>query len=162
MTITKVTIEELNIVKTLAYKIWPIAYSEILSSDQLTYMLDKFYCLSALESQMLDRSHVFLLAKNNNDCVGFASYELNCENNEKAKLHKIYVLPETKGVGLLLLDEVEKRAKAANCTLVFLNVNRFNKAQEFYKKHNYIIVKEENIAIGNGYLMEDYVMEKEL
>ncbi len=155
---------DLNSIRDLAYKIWPIAYGEILSQEQLTYMLDKFYSVESLENQMIDKNHIFLIIKENNIPLGFASYELNCENNKKAKLHKIYVLPnlQQKGIGNMLLQEVEKRAKEANCDSVFLNVNRHNTAQEFYKKYNYTIIKQEDISIGNGYLMEDFVMEKKL
>lgn len=164
MIIEVIAKNDLHIVKDLAYKIWPSAYAEILSDEQLSYMLEKFYSKEALEKQMIERNHVFLVIKENNIPLGFASYELNCENNQKAKLHKIYVLPnlQQKGIGKLLLQEFEKRAKDANSKSVFLNVNRNNKAQDFYKKYNYIITKQEDISIGNGYLMEDYVMEKQL
>jgi hypothetical protein len=43
-----------------------------------------------------------------------------------------------------------------------LNVNRFNKAVQFYQYLEFTIIKEENIDIGDGYLMEDYVMEQKL
>jgi hypothetical protein len=38
-------------------------------------------------------------------------------------------------------------------------VNRFNTALGFYKRIGFSIVTEENIDIGQGYWMEDYVME---
>lgn len=166
ITISVVGKEDLNIIQDLANKIWPDAYKSILSNEQLKYMLDKFYSISALQGQLLDRNHIFLLANDNNKNVGFASYELCCKNAHegisKAKLHKLYVLPElqSKGIGKLLLNEVEKRVKNSHCDYLFLNVNRNNKAQEFYKKYNFQITKTEDIAIGEGFLMEDYVMEK--
>ena len=43
-----------------------------------------------------------------------------------------------------------------------LNVNRFNKAIYFYQKNQFEIVEEVDIEIGNGYLMEDYVMKRNL
>jgi hypothetical protein len=42
---------------------------------------------------------------------------------------------------------------------VFLNVNKYNKAQYFYSKLGFAIIKEEVIDIGNDYVMDDYVME---
>jgi len=164
MIITVATKEQLPIVRDLAYKIWPSAYGEILSKVQLDYMLDKFYNIESLEEQMLVKNQVFLLIQENENYLGFCAYELNVENSNKTKLHKLYVLPETqgKGIGKILLDAVEKSALENKNQAVFLNVNRFNKAQEFYKKQNFIITKQEDIKIGNGYLMEDYVMEKNL
>jgi len=154
---------QLHIVRDLAYKIWPVAYGEILSEAQLDYMLENFYALPALEEQM-NNHHVFLLAEENGIFYGFAAYEVNCMDTAKTKLHKIYVLPETqgKGLGKLLLSEVEKAALNAENSHLFLNVNRYNSAQEFYKRLGFEIVHEEDIEIGQGYLMEDFVMEKPL
>lgn len=155
--------DQLYIVRDLAYTIWPDTYGEILSEAQLDYMLENFYALPALEKQLED-NHVFLLAEENGKYYGFSSYELNCNRSGKTKLHKIYVLPETqgKGLGKLILTEVEKAARLAKNTHLFLNVNRYNIAQEFYKRLGFDIVHEEDIEIGNGYLMEDFVMEKPL
>jgi ribosomal protein S18 acetylase RimI-like enzyme len=79
-------------------------------------------------------------------------------------LHKIYLLPQSqgKGAGKLLMETVEKRAVANGSKVISLNVNRFNKAQIFYRKHGFEIVGEEDIDIGRGYLMEDFKMEKKI
>jgi ribosomal protein S18 acetylase RimI-like enzyme len=39
-----------------------------------------------------------------------------------------------------------------------LNVNRNNKALGFYQKFGFVILREEDIDIGNGYFMNDYIM----
>ncbi|MFM9988678.1 GNAT family N-acetyltransferase [Flavobacterium sp.] len=164
MKISVATKSQLEIVRDLAYKIWPSTYGAILSEVQLDFMLDKFYNLNYLENQLINENQVFLLIEENNKYFGFCSYELNCESSNKTKLHKIYVLPETqgKGIGKILLNEVEKIASENNNSALFLNVNRYNNAQEFYKKQGYSVIKTIDIEIGNGYLMEDFVMEKTL
>ena len=164
MIITVATKEQLPIVRDLAYRIWPDTYGAILSKIQLDFMLDKFYNIASLEEQMLEKHQVFLLIEENNQYLGFCAYELNINNSNKTKLHKIYVLPETqgKGVGKQLLEKVEEIAKKAGNSHVILNVNRFNKALEFYKYKGFVITEEVDIEIGHGYLMEDYVMEKNL
>lgn len=172
MKIIEANKSQLPLIAELAYAIWPVAYSEILSKQQLTYMLAKFYSLEALTEQLEKRNHVFLLIEENERFVGFASYESNILDEslnqevqiKKTKIHKIYVLPETqgKGFGVQLINEIETRAKDLQNDILFLNVNRFNKAQHFYKKLGFEIAYEEDIEIGNGYLMEDFVMEKKL
>jgi diamine N-acetyltransferase len=162
MKITKATKDQLSIVRDLAYKIWPSTYLSIISKAQLDYMLDKFYSVESLKNQMLENDQIFLLIEDNNEYLGFCAYELNVADSKKTKLHKIYVLPSTqgKGIGKLLLAEVEKTAKNNKNTSVYLNVNRNNNAQNFYLMQGYTILKTEDIDIGFGYLMEDYVMEK--
>ncbi|MEI9808163.1 MAG: hypothetical protein WDO16_09960 [Bacteroidota bacterium] len=41
-------------------------------------------------------------------------------------------------------------------------MNRSNNAKLFYEKIGFIVIREEDIDIGNGYLMNDYVMEKQV
>jgi diamine N-acetyltransferase len=163
MQIIDASSSQIGIIQQLAYKIWPDAYSEILSKEQLNYMLDKFYSEEALNSQF-EKGHVFLIVEDKGDYLGFASYELNYNNSSKTKLHKLYVLPLTQGtgVGKNLLLEVVKRAKTAQNTHLFLNVNKHNRAQNFYKKLQFKIISEEIIPIGNDFVMDDFVMEKEL
>ncbi|MBD3724469.1 MAG: GNAT family N-acetyltransferase [Flavobacteriaceae bacterium] len=163
MQLVKANSNHLNIIEQLARKIWPVAYAEILSAKQLEYMLSIFYSEEALLSQ-LEKGHVFYLVQNNSgDYLGFVSYELNCEPH-KTKIHKIYVSPETQGLGLgkLLFEKVKEEALKNNQKAIFLNVNKYNKAQYFYTKLDFKIVKEEVIDIGRGYVMDDYVMEVKL
>ncbi|MDI9309338.1 MAG: GNAT family N-acetyltransferase [Limnohabitans sp.] len=163
MQIILTTKPQLKIIQDLAYKIWPDAYAEILSEAQLDYMLENFYSIASLENQF-ENGHIFLLAEENGQYLGFASYEINCKAIGKTKLHKIYVMPNTqgKGVGKFLLEEVEDRAKQAGNSILFLNVNKYNKAQKFYENKGFLITQEEVIPIGNDYIMDDYVMEKSL
>lgn len=160
MTISIATKEQLIEIHKLSHKIWPIAYKEVITKEQIEYMLNMMYSIESLENQ-LEKGHVFLLAKENNEFVGYASYELNIDNSEKAKLHKLYVLPETqgKGYGKLLVDNIVKEVVNAKNTALFLNVNKKNKAIDFYKKYGFEISKTMVLDIGNGFVMDDYIME---
>lgn len=161
MEIITATKEQLPVIQELACKIWPDTYGQILSPEQLDYMLQNFYNITSLEKQF-DSGQVFLLAKEEGNFLGFAAYQINCKTEGKTKLHKIYVLPETqgKGIGKLLLQEVENRALLHGNTHLFLNVNKYNKAIDFYKSQGFVVVLDEVIDIGHGYVMDDYVMER--
>ena len=152
--------EQLHIVAQLAIEIWPKAYGEILSPTQLQYMLKQFYSLDALEIQ-IQNGQYFLLLKDAEKAIGFLSYELNCYGTGNLKIHKIYILPteQGKGLGKLLIDKAIEIATAHQQKAVFLNVNKYNKARFFYEKLGFTIIKDEVIDIGNGYVMDDYVME---
>ena len=154
---------QLSIVRDLAYQIWPIAYKEILSEHQLDYMLDLIYSIESLTKQM-ESNHIFLLVEESSSYIGFASFELNYDSSNKTKIQKLYVLPQIqgKGVGKKLIDIIEKEAIENNQSSLLLNVNKYNIAKDFYLKQGFSISYSEIIDIGNGYIMDDYVMEKEI
>jgi GNAT superfamily N-acetyltransferase len=161
------TIEKANeyyipIIQELAFEIWQIAYKEILSEEQLLYMIQLFYNHTALENQMLLLNHKFLIIKDSEKELGFASYSI-IEKNE-SKLQKLYVLPHLKGKGLgyKLLNEVIKEVRKEKSSNLILNVNRNNEAVEFYKRNGFEIDSSEDIDIGNGYFMNDYIMRLSL
>jgi ribosomal protein S18 acetylase RimI-like enzyme len=151
------------IIRDIAYKTWPITYGHILPEGQIDYMLERMYSIDSLH-EATQKGHRFLLFKENEEHLGFAGYEHRYLDANVTRLHKLYVLPETqgRGVGRILIDAVEKLANENRSDAVSLNVNRFNNAFLFYLKLNYEVVGEENIDIGNGYLMEDYKLEKKL
>jgi ribosomal protein S18 acetylase RimI-like enzyme len=126
----------------------------------MEYMLELFYSVTALRQQMQD-GHQFIIASENNIPLGFAAYSpKNIQELSVFRLHKIYINPQQqgKGIGKLLLDFIIKDIRPAGATELELNVNRHNKALGFYKKYGFSITREEDIDIGQGYLMNDYVM----
>ncbi len=154
---------DIGTIRNLALAIWPDTYKEILSPEQLTFMLDAFYSKNTLLQNISADNHQFILALLNDKPIGFAAFEVNYKYNT-TKIHKLYIHPEAqgKGIGRLLLEEIKKSSLETQNSLLILNVNRFNKALSFYKKIGFSIIEEVNIEIGNGYLMEDYVMQKHL
>lgn len=59
-----------------------------------------------------------------------------------------------------MIDHVIETIKSRGATSLQLNVNRQNPAQHFYKKLGFLVIKEEDIDIGSGFFMNDFVMEK--
>jgi GNAT superfamily N-acetyltransferase len=164
ITITLATANDFKTIQEIAYKTWPDTYGEILSKAQLDYMLDAFYSEETLNDNVIEKGHHFLLAKENEAVLGFAAYEYNYQDNNRTRIHKIYILPQTqgKGIGKAIIEYIEKLAIENHSAALSLNVNRFNKALSFYQKIGFEIIAEENIELDHGYLMEDFVMEKPL
>jgi len=153
---------DLPAIQALACRIWPEAYGEILSAAQIAYMLEQAYAVPALEKQ-LHSGNIFLIALLGEAPVGFASYA-STQDPAVYKTHKLYVLPsiQNKGIGRSLLEIIFKNARLAGATAVQLNVNRNNKARFFYERLGFRPIKEEDIPIGQGFFMNDYVMEKNI
>lgn len=164
ITIEKAGVKDIKTVQDIARKVWPIAYGKILSPEQLAFMLDKFYSSESLEEQMIVFNHRFIIAKENYIPVGFASYSAHADDDKVYHLNKLYVDTEMQGknIGKKLLDHLMLEIKSEGSTSIQLNVNRFNNAVAFYKKQGFTILREDDIDIGDGYFMNDYVMGKEL
>jgi len=164
ITISEAAISDIKQIQNIVNITWPITYGEILSKEQLDYMLGLFYSDEALTEQYDKKVQLFYMIYEEETNIGFIGIEHNYNKEAITKIHKIYLLPETqgKGIGKKVIDEIGKLASENNSAALLLNVNRFNSALGFYKKIGFEVIDEVNIEIGNGYLMEDYVMEKKL
>lgn len=118
------------------------------------------YSTSALTNQMTELGHSFFLLVVDQDPIGFMSVQQNYEPN-KTKVHKLYILPSYhgKGLGKILINKAKEFAASNHNSGIMLQVKRDNPAVDFYKKLGLVIVKEFKFEIGNGYYMDDYIME---
>ena len=164
ITISKATIEDIKDIQNVVYHTWPIVYISIITQEQIAYMLDLFYSKEILQENMNNDGHLFVLLKEDDKVLGFASLEHNYRNNNITRLHKLYLMPEShgKGMGKLLMKEVAKEALENQSKAISLNVNKYNTALQFYLNFGFEIVKEEIIELGSGFIMDDYVMELKL
>lgn len=163
ITIQPAGIEQIATIQQLAHITWAEAYKDILSPAQMDYMLDKFYSSGSLHQQMTEQGHQFIVATDGDEAVAFASYSpKSAAEPQTFRLHKIYINPnqQGKGTGKILLSYIYNDIAQQQATALELNVNRHNKALHFYTKMGFAIAKEEDIDIGNGYYMNDYVMVK--
>jgi diamine N-acetyltransferase len=150
-------------IRSIAREAWPVAFGDILSPTQIDYMLEMMYSESSLALQMKN-GHQFILADIDDKACGYLSYEQSYKGSTKTKIHKFYILPNLKsqGIGKALIDNAEHVARQNRATHLTLNVNRYNKAVQYYIRQGYSVVGQEDIDIGSGFLMEDFIMEKSL
>jgi GNAT superfamily N-acetyltransferase len=156
--------DDIPAIQYIACLTWPVAYHDILTPGQVSYMLNMMYSQEVLHRQMTSEGHQFWLGYVNNEPKGFAGFSPENQDGTVWKLHKLYVLPglQKTGLGKLLLQKAEDVARAHGAKRIQLQVNRNNNACAFYQKHGFVIAEEKDFDIGNGFLMEDYVMEKGL
>ncbi|RYZ49986.1 MAG: GNAT family N-acetyltransferase [Sphingobacteriales bacterium] len=154
--------DDAPLIRQLAVATWWITYREILSPEQIEYMLQAIYDTALLRHQIESGEQRYILISEDGVPQGFASFGPRKENTEIFKLHKLYCLPATQGNGFgkALLQFVEDEVKKV-CNTLDLNVNKYNTARNFYEKMGYRVVYEEDIPIGE-YWMNDFVMRKEL
>lgn len=160
MSIRKAFAHDIPLIRNLTGKIWPATYVPILGNEQVNYMLNLMYSEQALLEQM--KKNEFVLIYDGVTPIGFASYGITEPGT--CKLHKLYVLPEYqgKGTGSFAIEKLAVAMKSMGATNMLLNVNRHNSAKSFYEKIGFVVLKEEDIDIGNGYFMNDFVMQKSI
>ena len=155
------SVDDIPLIRKLCMAVWPKTYADMISPEQIEYMLELMYSKEALERQM-NEGAVFFLLFHDGEPVGYAAWQE--ETPGQFKLHKLYVLPadQGKGRGRFLLEAIIAACREKGGNLLALQVNRNNKARFFYEKLGFVIAREANFDIGNGYFMEDYVMERQL
>ena len=157
--IVNASVSDIPLVRELCFQVWPQTYASMLSQEQISYMLDLMYNEQELEKQM-NAGAQFLFLYEEEKPGGFASYQEIAP--AVFKLHKIYVLPseQGKGAGKFIIDHIVATAVAANGKALQLQVNKKNKARSFYEKLGFAVIEEKVIDIGDGYVMDDFIMEK--
>ena len=153
--------DDIPLIRELTFRVWPQTYAAIISQQQIDYMLDMMYSETSLQKQMQEGAR-FIFVYDDTEPVGFAAYQ---EMQPGVyKLHKIYILAsqQGKGTGRFVIDHIINDIKQKGATALQLQVNRHNKARNFYEKLGFTVIEEADFEIGNGYFMNDYIMEKKI
>lgn len=168
MIVSPATTDHLVEIRDLAGLIWRAHYPGIISLEQIEYMLARMYDLDVLASE-LRGGMTYFRALAGDALVGFASTgpvkPVSGAEQESVtfKLHKLYVHPghQRVGVGAALLEAVRNHARAHGATALVLNVNKRNaKAIAMYQKHGFVLAGSVVVDIGNGFVMDDFVMKQ--
>ena len=158
--IRKATTNDIHLIHEMAWVVFPHTYKEILTPEQIDYMMEWMYSEDSLHKQMEKDGHIYYLAFKEDEPAGYLS--IQPEGEHVFHLQKIYVLPSFQGMklGKQLFEQAIKAIKElhpAPCQMR-LNVNRQNKALAFYERMGMVKVDEGDFPIGNGYYMNDFIM----
>lgn len=162
MKLTKATENDIPLIQELARRSWENAYAEILSNEQMEYMLGTMYSYDEILNHLQNPAyHYYLILDENEDSFeGFIGYEHGYEEGT-TKLHRIYLVPESKGKGFgkEALKFLTQKVQEQGDRRIILNVNKYNSAQKFYESQGYRVYDEGVFDIGNNFVMDDYLME---
>lgn len=160
--VAPLALDEAEAVAELARLIWHQHYPGIISVEQIDYMLRERY-KPGLIRQTLARGDRWLVARAGDVLLGFAhGYALM---DGDYKLDKLYVHPDYQrhGIGHLLMDLMAEHAHRHGSRRLVLRVNRHNaKAIAAYRKYGFEVLVPIVEDIGEGFVMDDYVMTKDL
>jgi GNAT superfamily N-acetyltransferase len=164
LSIRRADLADLATVIALAHDIWHRHYPGIITSEQIDYMLARGYSHEALAPFATDPTRGLALAERDTRALGFVAWYPPGEP-ATMKLDKLYVLPQAhgQGIGRALIEHVAQAARRGGCRTLTLNVNRGNAGSiRAYERCGFRIARSGDFPIGNGFVMEDYVMERPL
>ncbi len=152
---------DFDTVATLADSIWRAHYSSMISMAQIDYMLDGRYVPERMREYLNSDQRWMWVLRVDGEPAGYCSCSL--ADNDAMKLEQLYLLSTHKGQGLggVMLRHVEAHARALARTRLYLTVNKGNTDSiAIYRKSGFVVREQAVFDIGNGYVMDDYVMQK--
>ncbi len=152
--------------RKISREIWYAHYPTIISLEQIEYMLNLMYGVGVIENEISNLGIIYDKVLKNSEIVGYLSYGLEKKDKINClKLHKCYLLPLLHGCGYgqIMLSHVCQQAQEMKVKQVILNVNKRNeKAIKAYSRFGFRIIADEIKDVGNGFVMDDYIMGYEL
>lgn len=148
-------------IAALAQVIWEEHFTPIIGRDQVAYMLNKFQSAPPIREQ-IQSGTAYYIVQHNHTAVGYTAL---IDNTPKTMISKLYILASARrtGAGKATLDFIEARSRSQQHQIVWLTVNKDN-AQPiaWYKRQGFRIIDSVKKPIGDGFFMDDYIMEKAL
>ena len=156
---TKVqTTEAIQLVASLAERIWNEHYVPIIGQEQVDYMVKNFQSEEAISKQVMQDGYEYYLLYFNSRPEGYISVRMD---REELFLSKFYVTKEKRRFGVgkeamtLIINHGRKLgAKSIRLTVNIHNTNTINAYYKLGFENQGPIVAD----IGNGYIMDDYLM----
>ena len=156
---------ELKIVRSLAQKIFPKTYEDLIPPGQIPYMMQMMYGDDVLRKEFAGGMH-FELITEGAEPVGYICWHLiDHEEGKAVRLEKLYLdFPwHGRSIGNLGLRHVIEAAGRSGASFISLNVNKGNlRAQKAYLRAGFYRWYSEKEDVGNGFFKDDYVMRYDL
>lgn len=154
--------EQIEEVAALATIIWHEHFISIITLEQIDYMVEKFQSKPAMTNQMQHLGYQYYMMMLKGNMIGYCGVKEEAEN-KSLLLSKLYIHKDYRGHGYasaafqFLVDLCKKKGYEK----IWLTVNRDNdNTIKVYEKKGFITVRTQVADIGNGFVMDDYIMEK--
>ncbi len=152
----KVEYIDIKELASLACAIWHEYWTCILSPEQIDYMVENFQSEKAMKNQVENENYTYYFITANNKNIGYFGIS---DKNEYLFLSKLYIKKEYrhKGIGQIAFEKIKE---IANGQRIILTVNKRNtNTINAYKKWGFKTIDSVVTDIGNGFVMDDYIME---
>ncbi|MBQ9337422.1 MAG: GNAT family N-acetyltransferase [Lentisphaeria bacterium] len=157
--------EELKTVESLAGKIFPPTYADLIPAEQIPYMMRLMYDDAVLRKEVADGMK-YALITDADVPIGYISWHLTeIDGCKVMRLEKLYLDFSYHGrfIGNMGLRHVIEAARRTDASCITLNVHRRNfRAQNAYLRAGFYRWRCEKEDVGNGFFKDDYIMRYDI
>lgn len=156
--------EQIEEFAKLAEVIWNEHFTSIIGKEQVDYMLDRFQSVHAVSDQIENQGYQYYFIEVDGKIAGYTGIHPETETG-KLFLSKLYLLKDfrKKGYASMAFDFLKQFCKDNTLDSIYLTVNKYNTDTiSVYEAKGFKTVKSQVSDIGNGFVMDDYVMELEI
>ena len=157
-----VEVEDIEEFAKLAYEIWHEYWVELLSPEQINYMVEKFQSKNAVINQIKNENYIYFYIKSDDEKVGYIGMS---HKEDYLFLSKLYIKKEFrhKGIGTKAFEFIKDYGKSSNYDKIVLTVNKQNlNTIKAYDKWGFKTIDAVVTDIGQGFVMDDYIMQYDL
>lgn len=149
----------------MAHDIWFEYWPAIIGKDQTAYMVEKFQSEAAIKRDMTDNAYEYwFIQDSKGHTVGYTGGHVEPETN-RFFISKIYLFADerSKGYATDTIHFYDELCIERGLDAMYLTVNKQNNLGiRAYKAKGFVTIEEAEISIGEGYIMDDYIMEKKV
>lgn len=159
------TNEDIEKLAQLAHDIWFEYWPERIGEAQTSYMVEKFQSLDAIKRDMAKNAYEYWFVRDeSNEIVGYTGGHVEEETN-RFFISKIYLLKTSRGHGYAsdVIRFYEELCQSRKLRAMYLTVNKYNdNAIRAYDAKGFKTIDACESDIGEGFIMDDFIMEKEV
>jgi len=155
------TDDQLHELAVLAEGIWHECFPGIISEEQINYMVERFQSYNAMCRQISDEGYNYFFVCDDGQIAGYTGFVLHPEEKYMF-LSKLYLRSDFRGRGLssAAIDELCNICRRERLERIRLTVNINNcQAINVYRHKGFTVAYDQKADIGNGFYMDDHVME---
>lgn len=156
------TAELLYNIAALADDIWHEHFTPIIGTAQVDYMLDKFQSVDALNRQIMKEGYEYFVLIYEYLMAGYVGIR---EDEDALFLSKLYIHEECRGKHITtnVMNYLTALCKKRGLNKIWLTCNKHNeKTLAVYHHLGFETVREQVTDIGNGYVMDDFILEYQI
>lgn len=146
----------------LAREIWTECYTALLGAAQVEYMLTSMQSVEPLRRQLTEDAYRYFYLQSAGDTIGYLGIQVQ---DNALFLSKLYVREQARGHGTArdVMAFLNGFACGAHLTRIWLMAHRGNTAaMTAYERMGFRNIGQKDTPIGGGYIMTDYVFEKQI